>query len=97
VAIATLIIVAVLIVLLIRSRGDGGEDKRPPKNNGGTPFKPADPSASLPLNKHSDEILDVDDKNPDVIPVNSGNFLKQLAYNKYPCACLYVSCILIVT
>jgi flagellar biosynthesis/type III secretory pathway M-ring protein FliF/YscJ len=71
--IATIIIVAVMIVLVIRSRGHGGEDKRLPKNNGGFKANPEhDKSSAVPLKKSIDDMLETDDKNPDVVPHSSG-------------------------
>ncbi|CAG7733090.1 unnamed protein product, partial [Allacma fusca] len=68
--VATLILVAVVIVIVLRSRGHTGEDKRLPKNNG---LKPAEhDKSSVPLKKSIDELLDGDDKNPDVVPHSSG-------------------------
>ncbi|OXA61210.1 Protein turtle [Folsomia candida] len=73
--IATIIIVAVVIVLVIRSKGHGGEDKRLPKNNaGGFKSNPDHDNSAVPLKKSMDDILDPDDKNPDVVPHGSGNY-----------------------
>ncbi|XP_021945132.2 uncharacterized protein LOC110843474 isoform X2 [Folsomia candida] len=70
--IATIIIVAVVIVLVIRSKGHGGEDKRLPKNNaGGFKSNPDHDNSAVPLKKSMDDILDPDDKNPDVVPHGS--------------------------
>lgn len=73
--IATIIIIAVVIVLVIRSKGHGGEDKRLPKNNGGFKSNPDHDTSAVPLKKSMDDILDPDDKNPDVVPHSSGTYL----------------------
>ena len=70
--VATLILVACVIVIVLRSRGHTGEDKRLPKNNGLKPAQENDKSSSVPLKKSIDDLLDGDDKNPDVVPHSSG-------------------------
>lgn len=71
--IATIIIVAVVIVIVIRSKGRGGEDKRLPKNSGGFNPNPDHDVCAVPLKKSMEsDILDSDDKNPDVVPHSSG-------------------------
>lgn len=74
--VATLILVAVVIVVVLRSRGHTGEDKRLPKNNGMSKPPPADHEnlVTVPLKKLIDDI-DVDDKNPDVVPHSSGTYV----------------------
>jgi len=70
--VATIIIVAVVIVLVIRSRGHGEEDKRLPKNNGGLKPNSEHDKSAVPLKKPMDDMLEIDDKNPDVVPHSSG-------------------------
>lgn len=74
--VATLILVAVVIVLVMRGRGHNGEDKRVPKNNGGgLKSSPEHDKSTVPLKKSVEEMPDVDDKNPDVVPHSSGKLL----------------------
>lgn len=70
--VATLILVAIVIVLVMRGRGHNGEDKRVPKNNGGLKSSPEHDKSTVPLKKSVEEMPDVDDKNPDVVPHSSG-------------------------
>lgn len=66
--VATLIVVAVVIVIVLRSRGHSGEDKRLP----GISKPPSEhETLTVPLKKSLDDI-DGDDKNPDVVPHSSG-------------------------
>lgn len=80
--VATLIIVAVVIVVILRSRGHTGEDKRIPKNNGfikpAPTASPEQDNSSVPLKKSLDDLLDgADDKNPDVVPHSLGKINDQ--------------------
>jgi len=77
--VTTLILVAIAIVVVIRSRGIGGEDKRPkPKiNNGGVDIRSQEHDKStVPLKMSIDP--DVDDKNPDVIPQSLGEYFQKI-------------------
>ncbi|CAL8139508.1 unnamed protein product [Orchesella dallaii] len=69
--VATLILVAIVIVLVMRGRGHTGEDKRVPKPNGGLKSSPEHDKSTVPLKKSVEEMPDVDDKNPDVVPHSS--------------------------
>jgi len=63
-----LIVVAVVIVVVLRSRGHTGEDKRHP----GIILPPSEhETLTVPLKKSIDEV-DGDDKNPDVVPHGTG-------------------------
>nr|CAD7589177.1 unnamed protein product [Timema genevievae] len=71
-----LVLVAAIIVLVMRRRGRGGADEKERDGGGrngsgaGRRGMAGDKSSSVPLSKDTDESMD--EKNPDIIPQNSG-------------------------
>ena len=95
--VATLILVAIAIVVVIRSRGTGGEDKRLPKNNGGVDIRsPEHDKCTVPLKMSIDDMLDVDDKNPDVIPHSLGEYLYPKDFVFTCCMCVAITIMLCI-
>lgn len=76
--VTALVLVAIIIVVVMRLRGHGDEDVKEHEdgsgNNGRRPTPPGgDKASSIPLSKDTDESIDsMDEKNPDIIPQNSG-------------------------
>lgn len=68
-------LLAVIIVVVMRLRGHGDEDVKEREDGSGRRGTPpgGDKACSMPLSKDMDESIDsMDEKNPDIIPQNSG-------------------------
>jgi flagellar biosynthesis/type III secretory pathway M-ring protein FliF/YscJ len=76
--VAALVLVAVIIVVVMRLRGRGDEDVKEREDGSGNSGRRGTPpggdkASSMPLSKDMDESIDsMDEKNPDIIPQNSG-------------------------
>jgi hypothetical protein len=76
--VAALVLVAVIIVVVMRLRGHGDEDVKEHEDGSGNSGRRGTPpgsdkASSMPLSKDMDESIEsMDEKNPDIIPHNSG-------------------------
>jgi hypothetical protein len=76
--VTALVLVAIIIVVVMRLRGHGDEDVKEHEDGTGNSGRRATPPGGdkacySPLSKDTDESIDsMDEKNPDIIPQNSG-------------------------
>lgn len=79
--VTALVLVAVIIVVVMRLRGHGDDDVKEREDGSGNSGRRGTPpggdkASSMPLSKDTDESIDsMDEKNPDVIPQNSGKLI----------------------
>jgi hypothetical protein len=79
--VTALVLVAVIIVVVMRLRGRGDDDVKEHEDGSGNSGRRGTPpggdkASSMPLSKDTDESIDsMDEKNPDVIPQNSGKLI----------------------
>lgn len=79
--VTALVLVAVIMVVVMRLQGHGDDDVKEREDGSGNSGRRETPpggdkASSMPLSKDTDESIDsMDEKNPDVIPQNSGKLI----------------------
>ena len=88
--VTALVLVAVIIVVVMRLRGHGDDDVKEREDGSGNSGRRGTPpgvdkASSMPLSKDTDESIDsMDEKNPDVIPQNSGKLITVTLWQYVP-------------